>query len=190
MPPGAGVAGVVAPALAPSTTRPSRSGAASSSADLIASSSVDDDAGHAVAAALEADPRDALLDAEQLDVAAVRLHVRTDRVERLDDPLVERDRVQVVDQHQARDHAVVRQPLAELVGCRALGDRGEDPLQALAVELDHRADQLLGSPLGGRVVELLEPRGQLLDPLDELLRETERGPASAAGPPFDPFAPI
>ena len=44
----------------------------------------------ALAAALEPDPRDPALDPEQLDVAAVRLHVRAHRVERVGDALVER----------------------------------------------------------------------------------------------------
>ncbi len=42
-------------------------------------------------------------------------------------------------------------------------------LEAYAVELDHRADQLLGALARDRVGDLLERRRQPLDPLDQLL---------------------
>ena len=48
---------------------------------------------------------------EQLHVAAVRLHVGPHLVERPAHPLLERHRVQPVDQQQAAHHAVVGQPL-------------------------------------------------------------------------------
>ena len=61
-----------------------------------------------MAVADEPQVRDPVLEPQQLDVAAVRLHVRAHARERLLHPRLERHRVQVVDQQQAADHAVVR----------------------------------------------------------------------------------
>ena len=95
-------------ATTPSTSRPARSGAASSIASLIASSSVAADAGQPLQWPYEAQPRHAVVDAEQLDVAAVGLHVGAHGGERLAHPRLEVDRVEVVDQQQAGDDAVLR----------------------------------------------------------------------------------
>ena len=136
-----------------------------------------------VAAALEADPGDPVLDPEQLDVPAVRLHVRAHAVESLDDPLVERDRVEAVDQHQARDDAVGRQALAQHARRLVLGHQRQDPLQPDAVDLDHRADELLGARSRDRVGDLLERRRQGLDALDQLLGGGGAGPRGGRGAP-------
>ena len=97
------------------------------------------------AAAAQVDPRDPVLERQQLDVAAVGLHVRPHRVERVLHPLLERDRMQVVDQQQRRDQLVVgergRDPLAVRAGVE---QRADDPLQAGAVHLHDRRDELLG----------------------------------------------
>ena len=61
----------------------------------------------AVAAALQNELRDPLLDPDQLDVATVGLHVRAHRVKRLDHPLLETYRIQIMDQQQARDRAIL-----------------------------------------------------------------------------------
>ena len=187
--PGSPAAGA---ATAPSTTRPSRSGAASSSADLIASSSVDDEAGQPSQLPSSRIRAIAVLDPEQLDVAAVRLHVGADAVERLDDPLGRarpgRGRGSASGWRRRRRRRAARAARARPLG---LGDRGEDPLEALAVELDHRADQLLGALARDRVGDSLERRGQPLDALDQLLgggraRARAGGPAVDRSPPFSP----
>ena len=71
-----------------------------------------------------------------------------------------------MDQHQARDHAVVGQPVADLG--RPL-QRGEDPLEPLAVELHDRRDQLVRHRAGLEVLDLLELVGQRLDARDQRL---------------------
>ena len=43
----------------------------------------------------------------------------------------------------------------------------DDPGQALAVHLDHRRHEVLRGPARHRVGQLLDLRGQLLDPLDQ-----------------------
>ena len=84
----------------------------------------------------EPQPRDAVLDAEQLDVAAVGLQVRAHLVERLAHPRLEVDRVEAVDEQQARDDAVLDQPLADRrPAAPASSSAVEDALQPLAVEL-------------------------------------------------------
>ena len=119
---------------------------------MIASSSVTDDAEQSEQLPAQVDPRHAVLEREQLDVAAVGLHVRADRVERVLHPLLERDRVQVVDQQQRRDERVIgergRDPLAVGAGRH---QRGDDPLEAGAVHLHDRGDELVGELRGGRV---------------------------------------
>ena len=125
--------------------------------------------GAAVAAALERQPRDAVLDAAQHDVAAVGLHVRAHRVQCLDHPLSERDRIQVVDQQQAGHRPV----LGELVEDRRAGlarapDRVHDPRQAVAVHRDHGSDELLCERPCPRICELVDPIGQVLDPVEQL----------------------
>ena len=91
---------------APSTSIPRRSGAASAAPAPPPAPAWTRGAA-AVAAALQPQPRHAVLDAQQLDVAAVRLHVGPHLVERRRDPLLQRLRVEPVDQHQAADHAVL-----------------------------------------------------------------------------------
>ncbi len=92
------------------------------------------------AAARPAEPqlRDAVLDAEQLDVAAVGLHVRPHAVERVADPLLQADGVQAVGEHQAGDDLVRGEPRDGL-----LVERREDPLEAFAVEPDELRAELL-----------------------------------------------
>ena len=65
-----------------------------------------------VAAARQAQMGHPVLDAEQLDAPSVRLHVRPHLVERLLHALLERHRVQAVDQQQAADDAVLGQRAA------------------------------------------------------------------------------
>ena len=97
------------------------------------------------------------------------LEVGANGVERLGDPLLERDRVEVVDQQQAGDHPVVREPLAQAGGLGAgVVERADDPAHALAIELDHRPDQGFGSSPRTRVGDLVELLLQLLDPRDQL----------------------
>ena len=79
----------------------------------------------------QAQPRDAVGDAEQLDVAAVGLHVRPHGVQRLGHALLEADGIQAVGEHEAGDDLVRGEPRDGL-----LVERREDPLEALAVEPD------------------------------------------------------
>ena len=106
---------------------------------------------------------------EQLDAAAVRVEVRAHLVERLHDALVERHRVEVVDQEEAGDDAVVGHRIADRRGALArVLERLDDAAHALAVELDDRADELLGGRLRARVAQVLQLRLEDLNPLDEL----------------------
>ena len=100
--------------------------------------------GAAAAASLELETGDPVDQREQLDVAAVRLHVRADAVERLRDALLEADRVEVVDEQEAAHGPV----LAELVADRDAGrssllQRRHDPFESVSVEIHHRGDHLL-----------------------------------------------
>ena len=135
---------------APSTISASRSGAASSSACLIASSSVDAEAGQVSQLPSRRDPGDAVLDLQQLDVAAVATPCRGGRCRAPRPPGLERHRVEVVDQHQAGDKPVVWRAARSSSAPASPGvdERGEDPLQALAVELEHAPHQLLGARRG------------------------------------------
>ena len=107
--------------------------------------------------------RDPVLDPQQLDVAAVGLHVGPHAVEPLLHPLLERHRVEVVDQHQAGHDPVLGQLRAQRLRA-VLGDRLEDARQALPVEVHERARELLG------VTARLHPGGELLDASDEGFR--------------------
>ena len=95
-----------------------------------------------MAAALQPDARDPVRDAEQLDVAAVGLHVRPHAVQRLLHARLQRDRVEPVHQHQAGDDAVVDEAAPERIRA-LLVDGREDPLQPLAVQLHQRRGELL-----------------------------------------------
>ena len=170
--------------VTPSTSSPARSGACSSSACLIASSSVARDAAHPLQLPCSASRATPSSIAEQLDVAAVGLHVRPDRVERLEHALLERDRVEVVDQQQARDRAV----LGELIEDRRSGlarglDRLDDPAQAVAVHRDHRADQLLGELPGVRVRRARRPARSAAGPGPAARREARLRPCLTSTEP-------
>ena len=121
--------------------------------------------GAAAAAALEPDARHAVLEPEQLDVPAVRLHVRAHPVERARHPRLEGDRVEPVDQEQAGDDAVLGEPLAD-GGARLAGvvDDREDPLEPVPVDAEDGGEQVVGDPAGDRVVDPLELGDQLLEP--------------------------
>ncbi len=100
--------------------------------------------GAAAAAPLEPEMGDPVDQREELDVAAVRLHVWPDAVERLDDPVLEADRVEVVDQQQAADRPVGGELVADGdAGRSSLLQRRHDPLESVSVELHHRGDHLL-----------------------------------------------
>jgi hypothetical protein len=79
--------------------------------------------------------------------------------------LLERHGIEAVDEHQTGNHAVVGEP-----PCRVLVERGEDPLEALAVELHQRPGELLGERVA------LDLRRQLLDARDEALRVHQHSP--------------
>ncbi len=123
-----------------------------------------------MAAALQREVDDSLLgELDEFHVAAVGLHVRAHGVQRLQHPLAQPHRVEVVDQQQARHRAV----LAELVEDRrarlARGPDGrDDSLQAVAVHRDHRGDELRGEPPRPRIGELLHPRRELLHSREQL----------------------
>ena len=113
--------------------------------------------------AFEAQPRHAVVDAEELDVAAVGLHVGAHGGERLAHPRLEVDRVEVVDQQQAGHDAVLDKPLVDLLAGRAgLVERRDHALQPVAVELHDRADEILGDLLPWPVGHGLERLGELL----------------------------
>ena len=101
----------------------------------------------------------------------MRREERSHAVQRLDDALFERDRVQPVDQQQAGDDAVVEQCLAD---CKraipGIVDDAEDALQTCSVQLENCADQLLHALLRDRIGDLVERAQELLDPLDQLFR--------------------
>ena len=163
--PGDGAIPRAGAAATPSTSRPARSGAASSSASLIASSSVAAEAGHPSQCPTRRRWATPSCEPEQLDVAAMGLHVRTHRGERLAHPCLEVDRVEVVDEQQARDDAVLHEPVVDLLAGGTGGlERLDHPPQALAVELDDRPDKILGDRARVAVVERFEGLGQLLDP--------------------------
>ena len=130
------------------------------------------------AAALQAQAGDSVLHPEQLDVSAVRLHVRPHGVERRQHPLLERHRVEVVDQEQAGHRRVVGQRVPDpLPGDAGIGHRRDDPLEAGAVHLDHRGHQLLGHPARHGIGHGREPGVELLNPIDQLFVEAA-GPAA------------
>ena len=113
----------------------------------------------AAAVALEPDPRDAVLERDELDRAAVGLHVGPHALERLAHPVLQRDRVQPVHEQDARDRAVVEQPRLQRVGA-LVGDGVHDPLERLAVELHQRAGELLAGlvELGGELSDTRQQR--------------------------------
>ena len=120
------------------------------------------------AASLQPDPRDPVVERQQLDVSSVRVHVRPHRVKRALHALLERDRVEVVDQQQGRDQRI----LGELrCDSRSVGPRGEDPvedpLQAAAVELQDRGHEFLGQVTRRRLLAAVQERLQLLDALEQ-----------------------
>ena len=85
--------------------------------------------------------------------------------------LLERDRVEVVDQQQRRDERILgeRRPRSARLGAGG-EQRVEDPLEAGAVHLHDRGHELLGQLARGRRRRPIEQRLQLLDALDELVR--------------------
>ena len=135
--------------------------------------------GAAVTAPLQGKPRDPFLDSDQLHVPAVRLHVRPYGAERLEHALLERHRVQVVDQQQAGDRTVLRELVKDRRARLASGlDRLDDPPQPVAVHRDHGRHERLGELPRLRIGQLLDPGRELLDAFEQL---SWVGHASAVG---------
>ena len=120
----------------------STSGAARWIASSIASFSVIADDAQPSQLPRIAQAHDALLDAEQLDVAAVGLEVRAHLVERAAHARLERHGMQPVQQQQVRDQLVAGERLRERAVVVALGDVPDDPREALAVEVEQRLHEL------------------------------------------------
>ena len=113
----------------------------------------------AVAAALEPQARSPVVDAKQVDAAAVRLEIGTHLVERGSYPRLERDRVQPVQDEELRDELVATQGVGELAPVLALRQPVHDPREPLAVEVEQRGHHLGGlltRPGVGERVDLLE----------------------------------
>jgi len=128
-------------------------------------------------------PRHAVLEGQELDVAAVRLHVRAHRIERILDSPRERDRVQVVDQQQRRDQLVLGERGRDVLAvCAGVHQCPDDSLQAGAVHLHDRRHELLGQRARGRVTAQLEPSLELLNAIDELLAPGGRVHPATPGP--------
>ena len=121
-----------------------------------------------MAVADELEVRDAVLELEQLHVAAVRLHVGPHARERLLHTVLQRDRVEVVDQQQASDHAVAREP-EEQPFLSLLRQLADDARQPLAVHLDDRRDELVDRAAQERIGRRVDRGRQLLDALEQLL---------------------
>ena len=123
---------------------------------------------------------------EQLDVAAVRAEVRAHAVERLAHPLLDRHGMQAVEQQQVRHELVVGQARQRAVvgPCHDV----HDPLEALAVELEHRLHGLERRIARDRVGEGLQLAQEPLDPPDQLTivhrlsRRRSARRTSASGP--------
>ena len=81
---------------------------------------------------------------------------------------IEGDRMQVVDQQQGRDQRIVGEAGRDP---RALGsgpeERVDDPLQAIAVELEDRRHELIGQIARGRLLTTVQQRLQLLNALEQ-----------------------
>ena len=119
---------------------------------------------------------------EHLHPASVGLHVRADPLQRLLNPGLEVDRVEAVDHQQARDDTVRDERVLHLrTGSAGLVEHLDDPLETLAVQLEQRVEQLLRSRPRVRVVERLDARDELLDPVDDAPWPT-RGPSACAPP--------
>src|SRR5207245_5328957 len=91
---------------------------------------------------------------------AVRVQVGADPVQRPAHPVLERQRMEAVQQQQAADGLVLDQPRYHL----GTGDL-EDPLEDVTVEVEERLDRFHGAPLRTLVLEGLELLNQRLDPL-------------------------
>ena len=159
-PVGAGCAGAVGSA----TSMPVTSGAAASIASLTAVLQRARSSRRTRRSAEQPQPdRPVLVDAEQLDVAAVRAQVRPGRLQRPLHPLGQRVGMQVVHDQQP-GHQLVGRQLSTVDGGRSGRDDLDQPLQPGAVEVDDEPHQLLG-PLAGRAAGRTERVRELLDAL-------------------------
>ena len=124
-----------------------------------------------MAAPLHPEPHDAgVVDAHQLDVAAMGLEVRAALLQRAPHPGLEIDRVQIVQQQHARHHLVAGELIDDRGAGRAVPANGrQHPVERGAVQLHHRAHQLLRHGASGRVGRGLEALDQLLDGRDPTL---------------------
>ena len=139
---------------------------------MIASSSVTEEAEQSEQLPAQPDARDAVLERQQLDVSPVGLHVGAHRLERALHPILQRDRMQIVDQQQRGDERILREADRESRSVAARGEqRRDDPLEPGAVHLDDAGDELLGELARHGLAGRLEPLLQLLDPLEERLEE-------------------
>ena len=111
-----------------------------------------------MAAALERQADDSLLDGEHPDVASVGMEVPADRLERALDADLERIGMQPVEQEHARDERVAGE------GVGALGRQLEQAHEGGAVQLERGLHQLARLRARPGIGERLDRGHQLLDP--------------------------
>ena len=146
----------------PSTSMRVISGAASSMAACTASSRVtEDDAQPSQLPSIRSETTPASPSTSSTSTSPpCDAEVGTHRVEGTSHPVIEAERVEVVQDEQRRDEVVVGQPLAEV---ELLGRELEDARQAPAVQLGDEADDVLDLLPRARVEGRLEVPEELLD---------------------------
>lgn len=118
-------------------------------------------------APLHPEPDPIVLDAQQFDVASVRVELRADPIKRLGHPDLEVVGVKAVEQEQVGGELVPGDRLHDRAAGRAgRGDGPDEIRQGRPVEFEKGLDDLAGLPLRGRVGEPLEVVDQGLDPGD------------------------
>ena len=98
----------------------------------------------------------------------MRVEVGAHLVERLPDPRLDRDRVQVVQEQQVRDELVLRQGVRERPVGVTLGDVVDEPREPLSIEVEqglHDLHRRLPDDGVGKRLQALEEGVDLRDPL-------------------------
>ena len=113
---------------------------------------------------------DAVFDAAQLDVAAVRGHVGAHTVQRLPHAILHRHGMKPVQEEQIARFLVLRDLLHDrLPGVARRDDDFEHSLDAAAVQFEERLNDFLRDRPRSRVGERLDLMNQCVEPLHPLL---------------------
>jgi hypothetical protein len=113
---------------------------------------------------VQAEPREAIVKTDQLDIPAVTFHVRPHSFERLSQSRLKADRMKAMNEEKAADKLILKQNIIGILASDAgIFHELENPRQAVAMKCQDGVNTVLGQDTGGAIGQTIDLFNQLLD---------------------------